>query len=199
MRIEEQPGRPPHRWSRRRLILLAAATLALGAVFVVVPLFREGTGGGGSPVTTNSGDAVGTTVPSTTIGARGEVLARLHQIFRVRDRAIQTRNASLLEGIYTVDCPCLKGDAQLIERLKRDNLIWQGIKVSLRVDSAARINDRLWTVTALVTTSPFEIIRESGEVIRRIPRGQELSRFALARPIGENEWLLGQASVIEKS
>jgi hypothetical protein len=60
-----------------------------------------------------------------------------------------------------------------------------------------QINERLWMISALVTTHPFKIERESGEVVRSIPRGKELSRFALAKPVGEADWLLGQASLIE--
>ena len=104
----------------------------------------------------------------------------------------------LLDGIYTPDCPCLEGDGKLIERLKRERLIWRGVNVALDVQKVERVNDQLWIVSARVTTSPFEIVRESGALVQRVPQGQEVSRFALARPIGQKDWLLGQASVIEE-
>jgi hypothetical protein len=123
---------------------------------------------------------------------------KIVEILRVRDRAIQTRNARLLDALYTTDCPCLEGDKELIRKLRQEQLVWRGINVSLDVQKVERVNDQLWTVSALVTTSPFEIVKESGASVRRIPQGQEISRFALARPIGQQDWLLGQASVIEE-
>jgi hypothetical protein len=133
-------------------------------------------------------------VPSTTVGAREEVVSRLHQIFRIRDRAIQTRDIRELNNIYTIDCPCLKGDRALIDKLKKEGLVWRGIKVSLSIEGVEQVNDRLWIVNALVKTSAFEIRRESGATVQEVPPGEERSRFALARPVGQDAWLLGQAS-----
>jgi hypothetical protein len=76
--------------------------------------------------------------------------------------------------------------------------VWRGIKVSLRIEKAERVNDRLWVVNAIVVAAPFRIEKESGEIVRIMPQGQESSRFALSRPIGEEEWLLGQASLVEQ-
>jgi hypothetical protein len=134
----------------------------------------------------------------STIATRGEVIARLHQIFGIRDQAIRTRNPFLLERIYAVDCPCLKGDRQLIRELRQERLLWRGVKVSIDVQEVERVNDHLWTASAVVTTSSFDIVTESGMVVRRIPEGRELSRFTLARPLGRDDWLLGHASVIEE-
>jgi hypothetical protein len=145
-----------------------------------------------SPPVTNSSST------STTVSSE-EIIARLHEIFRIRDRAIRTRNASLLEGIYTVDCPCLKGDKQLIQRLREQRLVWRGIEVTLTIKHARQVNDRLWIVNALVTTNSFEIVNESAAVVRRIPSGQESSRFALAKPVGNSSWSLGYALVTQES
>lgn len=196
MHSDEQP---PHRRSRRRqVLLLVTASLAIFAVVITVSVLRRDGGNITSPGTTRSAGSVTNTAPSTTIENRAEIVARLHEIFGIRDRAIETRNEGLLESIYTDDCPCLEGDGNLIRRLKQEHILWRGIKVSLRIDSVERVNDRLWTVSALVTTAAFEIERESGEVVRRISQGQEHSRFALAKPIGQEDWLLGQASLVEK-
>jgi len=154
--------------------------------------------GSGSPATTAVNEPGSNTAPSSTVGTREEVIARLHQIFRIRDQAIQARNPLPLQDIYTVDCLCLKGDQQLIGRLKEERLRWQGIKVSLDVQDIERVNDRLWIVSALVRTSSFKILRPSGATVREVPPGQEYSRFALAKPIGQEAWMLGQASVIEE-
>jgi hypothetical protein len=185
-----------HRRNRLVLIGLVGTALLTVAVFVLIPqLSRSDVG---TPSIRPSEQQQPPLPPNSTIEAQDEVVGRLIEIFRVRDRAIQTRNARLLEGLYTPDCPCLEGDKELIRKLRQEQLVWRGIKVSLDVQKVERINDQLWTVNALVTTSPFEIVKESGTPLRRIPQGQEVSRFALARPIGQQDWLLGQASVIEK-
>jgi hypothetical protein len=180
----QEPQRPPvPEYSPIREYLLVA-----GLFDPLSPIFPDATQS--APQTT--------TTPRSTIGTREEVVARLHQILQVRDQAIQTRNPLLLDGIYTIDCPCLKGDQQLIRNLRLEQRMWRGVKVSIAVREAERINDRLWTVSAVVTTSSFEITTESGVVLREIPQGRELSRFALARPMNQEEWLLGQASVIQE-
>ena len=186
---------------RNRLVLLgfAVTALVIGGVSALIPQLFD-SDNGVPPASTGVANQPQPTspAPSSTIDVEDEVVGRLLQIFRVRDRAIETRNALLLESIYTPDCPCRDGDEKLIQRLKREQLVWRGVRVSLDVQKVERINDQLWTVSALVTTSPFEIARESGTLVRRIPEGQEVSRFALARPNGQKDWLLGQASVIEE-
>jgi hypothetical protein len=126
-------------------------------------------------------------------------ITRLHEIFRVRDRAIQSRNERILSDIYTVDCPCLQGDQALIRNLRKEGLLWRGLKVSLDIEEVKQVNDRLWTVNAQVISNSFEIRRESGGLVRRVPSGREHSRFALSRPVGEQDWMLGHASVIPES
>jgi hypothetical protein len=183
---------------RNRLVLvgLVLAVLMMLAVLAMTQLAQPDVGAVSSS-TQLSDQTQSPPAPTSTIGPRDEVVERLHQIFRVRDKAIRTRDVLLLEDIYTVDCPCLEGDRKLIGQLRRDRLQWRGIKVSLDVQEVERVNDRLWIVNALVTTSPFEILDESGTSLRTIPQGQEHSRFALARPVGQRHWLLGQASVIK--
>ena len=183
---------------RNRLVLvgLVLAALMMLAVLAMTQLAQPDVGDVSSP-TQLSDQTQPPPAPTSTIGARDEVVERLHQLFRVRDKAIRTRDVLLLEDIYTLDCPCLEGDRKLIGQLRRDRLQWRGVRVSLEVQEVERVNDRLWIVSALVTTSPFEILDESGTSVREVPQGQELSRFALARPVGQRQWLLGRASVIE--
>jgi hypothetical protein len=185
-----------HRRNQLVLVGLVVAGLMMTAVFAISQLPQSDVGAV-SPSTQPSDQEQPSPTPTPTTVARDELEERLHQIFRIRDNAIKMRDAGLLEEIYTVDCPCLEGDKSLIAQLRQDQLLWRGIKVSLDVQELERVNDRLWTVTALVTTSSFEIVKESGASVRRIPQGQELSRFALARPVGQQDWLLGQASVIQ--
>jgi hypothetical protein len=70
-------------------------------------------------MTRTDGEAVGSLPPdssvpqttesptTTTIDTETEVVARLREILRVRDKALQDRNADLLSAVYTIDCPCL--------------------------------------------------------------------------------------------
>jgi hypothetical protein len=198
MRVRRQPNESQRRWYRLLLGGLVGATLLLLVVVGLTAQLTRSSSKGSPSATTTSAQPQSTTAPSSTVGTRGDVVERLHEIFRVRDRAIQSRNQELLTGIFTVDCPCLKGDRELIQQLKRDKLIWRGISVSIEVQEVERINSQLWAISGLVTTSPFDIVEESGAIGRRIPKGEELSRFALAKPTGQADWLLGQASVIEE-
>jgi hypothetical protein len=177
---------------------IGVAALMLLVIFTLTTRLIGSDESDSSIATVVADDSRTSMVPSTTIATRDEVISRLHQIFRIRDQAIQTRDSRVLNGIYTVDCPCLKGDQALVRKLKDEGLMWQGVKVSLIIEDAERVNDRLWIVNALVKTSAFEIRRESGETVRIVAAGQERSRFALSRPEGQDAWLLGQASVLDE-
>jgi hypothetical protein len=199
MRRAQHIDEPGHRRSRAFLLGTAAAVFL---VVMTVAFVALRTNSGGGDVSSNTTPHAGTekpSVPSSTIDTANELVARLHEIFRIRDRAIQTRNTRILSEIYTVDCPCLKGDQELIQNLRKERLVWHGVKVSLDIEEIKQVNDRLWTVNAQVTSSSFDIRRESGGLVRRVPSGREQSRFALARPLGEQDWMLGHASVIPES
>jgi hypothetical protein len=197
MRVTRQPDAPMRRRNRLVLVGLVMAVLLVLGIFASIAQLKKPSDGSASPATTPSRPST-TTTPDSTVGTSKEIIARFRQIFQIRDQAIRTRNPLLLEGIYTVDCPCLKGDQQLIRKLRQQRLLWRGVRISLDVQDIERVNDRLWMASAVVTSNPFEIITESGAVVRRVPEGRELSRFALARPTGTGDWLLGQASVIEE-
>jgi hypothetical protein len=196
MQRTRQPRGSAQRGSRFIFAGAILAVLALLIIFTITTRLMSPSESSAPTASAVADDPARSTAPSTTVETRDEVVSRLHQIFRIRDRAIQTRDIQELNGIYTIDCPCLKGDQALIERLKREGLVWHGVKVSLAVEEIERVNDRLWIVDAVVKTSAFEIRRESGETVRGVPSGQERSRFALARPVGQDDWLLGQASVL---
>jgi len=196
MRTARQPDDPTRRRHRYVLVGLVMAAILVLAIFALTTTQLAKSPHGSTLPDTTFSESQTTTKPKSTIGTREEVVTRIHQIFRVRDQAIRTRNPLLLDNIYTVDCPCLKGDQQLIQNLNQERRKWRGVKVSLAVREAEKINDRLWTVSAVVTTSSFDITTESGVLVRRVPKGRELSRFALARPTNQDDWLLGQASVI---
>jgi hypothetical protein len=148
MRIAQEPDGPKKR-RYRGLALLVLVTTVLVVILALITQLTPPTSGGASPATTISREPESSAVPTSTIGTRDEVVARLREIFKVRDQAILTRNPILLEEIYTIDCPCLEGDRQLIQKLIHDRLKWKGVEVSLDIRNVAQVNDRLWTINAL--------------------------------------------------
>jgi len=137
-------------------------------------------------------------VATTTIGEKEEVIVRLREILRVRDRAYRDRDAGLLEKVYTTDCPCLRGDRAAIRQLVHDNAVWVGSSTSVRVQKLDKVNDRLWVVVASFVGSPFRIETESGSLIRAVEGKSELFRFALARTT-RGELLLGFAAAVDEA
>jgi hypothetical protein len=179
-------------WTAAIVSALLAATLA--AIFAT----RGDRQAAGSLPPAPSSPPVTAAVTTTTIDPRTEVVARLKEILKVRDRALETRNASLLSSIYTVDCPCLQGDTDAIRRLRQSHEVWRGVATSISVEKLERVNDRLWIVNALFVAAPFQVENESGDLIRTTPGERNFTRFALARPVGYQEWLLGHVSLIER-
>jgi hypothetical protein len=194
MRTVNQRDEPTGRRSRL-LIGLVAVPLLIVLAFVLIAQLGS-SGRGTSSAATLAGNSKESEAPTSTVSSHDEVVTRLHSIFRVRDKAIQERNPSLLKDIYTIDCPCLEGDRELIKGLRKKHLVWRGVKVSLVVEDIEQVNGRLWIINALVKTDSFNIEQESGALVRSVPSGHERSRFAIARLPGQEEWLLGRASVI---
>jgi hypothetical protein len=200
MQLDDHPVPPPRtpRGPSRAVWVAATATALLVATVAAFLMTRS------------DGEAVGSLPPepsipqttasptTTTIDTETEVVARLREILRVRDGALETRNASLLASIYTVDCPCLQGDRDAIRQLKQRHEVWRGVATSISVRNLEKVNERLWIVNALFVAAPFQVENESGEVIRSTPGERNLTRFALARPVGHAKWLLGHVSLIER-
>jgi hypothetical protein len=136
---------------------------------------------------------------TSTIGEKEEVVVRLQEILRVRDRAYRDRDIELLRKVYTTDCPCLRGDRDAIRQLLRDNAVWVGASTSVRVQELERVNDRLWIVVADFIGSPFRIETESGDLIRAVEGKSEVFRFALARTTSDKELLLGFAAAVDET
>ena len=194
MRVAKQRTRSVR---SRNLLAVLVALLLTGLLILAIVLLVPAAQSTDNEVQRSLGPPSASSEPSTTVATRDEVVERLHEIFRIRDVAVRTRNSRLFEDIYTVDCPCLEGDRQLVRRLRRERLLWRDLKVSVAVQEVEKVNDRLWILSGTVTTSSFKIVKESGAIIRTVSEGKERSRFALARPQGTKDWLLGRASVIE--
>jgi hypothetical protein len=199
MQFQDQPAPPPptSRGPSRAVWTAAILTALLVAAGAAIFATRGDEQAAGSlPPAPSSPPA--TAAATTTIDPRTEVVARLKEILKVRDRALETRNASLLSSIYTVDCPCLQGDTDAIRRLKQSRQVWRGVATSISVEKLERVNDRLWIVNALFVAAPFQVENEAGDLIRTTPGERNLTRFALARPVGYQDWLLGHVSLIER-
>jgi hypothetical protein len=200
MQLPDHPAPPPPTpRGPSRAVWTAAITTALLVAAGAAVFATHGTDPpAGSLPPMPSSPSVTAAAATTTIDPRTEVVARLREILKVRDRALETRNASLLSSIYTVDCPCLEGDSDAIRRLKQSHQVWRGVATSISVQKLEQVNDRLWIVNALFVAAPFQVENESGDLIRTTPGERNLTRFALARPVGFQEWLLGHVSLIER-
>ena len=137
------------------------------------------------------------TTTATTVSTRTEVTSRLREILETRDRALLARNARLLSGIYTTDCECLEDGQALIQKLRKENILWKGVRTEIEIRSTEEVNDRLWIVVATVRTPSVRIETEAGSLVRVVPPERNLVRFALAKPHNEQDWLLGHASTLE--
>jgi hypothetical protein len=137
-----------------------------------------------------------TVAPTTTVEPRVEVVERLREILRLRDKALTRRDASLLDGIYTVDCNCLENTRRLIRAMREDRVVWRGLSTSLSVQNVEKASDRLWHITGVLTTSMVRIEEESGGLIRVAPAEHDRFRFAVVRPRSSQDWLLGYAAIL---
>ena len=126
-------------------------------------------------------------------GALGD---RLRDILLARERAYAQRDAAMLDGVYAVDCACLRTGRAAIARLRGDHAVWRGRSFSLQVERLSRVNDALWIALAVVRWDSFRIEGEDGELVRAVPAARERYRFALVRPAGGSDWLLGHASLV---
>jgi hypothetical protein len=126
-----------------------------------------------------------------------EVVARLREILDVRERAFRQRDASLFDEVYTSECPCLRAGRDAIAALKKENVRWTNRSISIKIESAKSVNNRLWEVVALFVTDPFRIETEGGVLVRDVPGERLRYRFLLVRSSEADPWKLGSASPLE--
>jgi hypothetical protein len=193
----QQPTRPPPPSTSARRPLLLALVLTL-LLIGGASAFLATRGSESLQSSKPSSTAAPAEITTTTLSSRSEVVARLQEILRIRAEAYRSRDANLLESIYTADCPCLESDRRRIQQLLRDSVIWRGVSTTIRVTKAEPVNDRLWIVTGIIDGAEFRIERESGVLVREVPKAQDLGRFALTRPMDQAVWLLGRASFIQR-
>jgi hypothetical protein len=99
-----------------------------------------------------------------------------------------------LKDIYTVDCPCLEGDENAIKELVDNDYHMLGGATSIKVRRVSKASERLWLIIADFRSAPLRIETKDGKRIREEPGGSELFQFALSKPTGFREWLLGRAT-----
>jgi hypothetical protein len=187
----EYHDRPSHRttWA-------AATAVALVLVAIAVFLVTRSDAKSTEVLPSQTAPATSTPAPTTTLEPRDEVIGRLREILQIRDKALATRDADLLETIYTVDCNCLSQSRALIRRLRKEHVVWSGLSTSLKVQQVEKVNDRLWIVIGVLSTSSARIEDEAGNLIEVAPGEKDRFRFAVAKPVDSQDWLLGYASVI---
>jgi hypothetical protein len=95
----------------------------------------------------------------------------------IRDRALVARDAQLLSDVYTIDCECLEDGKALIQQLRKQNVVWKGVKTKIDIRSAEEVNDRLWIVIATVGTPSVRIETEAGRLVRIVPPERNLVRL----------------------
>jgi hypothetical protein len=198
MQLQDHPAPPPPtpRSPSRAVWITATTTALLVAALAWFLTTRSDGDAVGSPVPPPASSVPPTTTSptTTTIDTKTEVVARLREILRVRDRALQDRNADLLSDVYTVDCPCLEGDRNAIKELADKDYRLVGGATSIRVRRTERVTERLWLVIADFESAPLRVETAGGVLVRQEPAGSDLFQFALAKPVANTEWLLGRAS-----
>jgi hypothetical protein len=152
-------------------------------------------GGGIDPDPGGGALSAGDGATAVDAGALGD---RLRDILLAREHAYAQRDAAMLDGIYAVDCACLRTGRAAIARLRADHAVWRGRSFSLQVERLSRVNDALWIALAVVRWGSFRIEGEDGALVRAVPAARERYRFALVRPAGGRDWLLGHASLVQE-
>jgi hypothetical protein len=197
---DEQP--PPGRRRLRRGRPAAVVGLVLVALGIVVAMTLVLRNGGQAGPTLGPAQAEPPTTaahPVQTTDARSSVVARLREILRIRDRAYHTRDVTMLADIYATDCPCLAGDGDAIRQLLSKHQRWVGSPSSIQVRDVQRVGDRLWIVVAVFRVPSLRVETTAGKLVAEFPEEANLFRFAVVRPEGSDEWLLGRASRVGKS
>jgi hypothetical protein len=182
---------------RRAAVAAFSAVVLMVVLLGAVLLSREDdVGTAATTVRQSSADALPS---SSTLEVRTEVIQRLKEILQVRDKAFRERDSGILEDVYTVDCPCLEGDRNAIKELTANNYHMVGGTTSVRIRKANRVSARLWLVVADFRSAPLRIEAEDNKLIREEAGGSDLFQFALSKPAGSSEWLLGRAAAYKDS
>lgn len=172
-------------------VLIAVLVIA-GLAFIVFAVRDDG-----GPAKASQDEIIDPdSTPNTTTGIdeQEELVARLREILAERSRAYRIRDPRVLDGIYTVDCPCLESDGNAIRELISEDYIWVGGETSIQVRHIERVTARMRIIIADFSSKPLRIETKSGRLVRRESENRSLFQFVLAKPTGSRQWLLGRAS-----
>ena len=179
-----------------RPVWILIAILVVGGLAFAVFAVRDD----GRAAIASRGEVIDSTLTShstTSVDEQIEIVSRLKEILAERQRAYRMRDPKVLEGIYTVDCPCLESDTNAIRELISADYIWVGGETSIQVRRTERVAPRMWIVIADFSSEPLRIETKSGRLVRKEPEDRSLFQFVLAKPTGSGQWLLGRASSYE--
>jgi len=79
----------------------------------------------------------------------------------------------------------------------RERMLYGRREISIEIQSAKELSNKLWEVVAVFISDPFRIETEEGELIREAPAERIRYRFLLVRTSDSDQWRLGRASPIE--
>ncbi len=193
---DEHRGSPATGSPSRRFLLLGAVSAITITVVALLVVDRNDEVAATSPSASPRQTSLATT--TTTIhNTKAEVTARLGEILQVREKAFAERDASLFEDVYSSDCSCLEAGRKAIAALKREKVLWRNRSTSIEVQSARKVNDKLWEVVAVFVSNAFRIETEQGQLVREAPAERVRYRFLLVRGSDSDLWRLGSASPIE--
>jgi hypothetical protein len=181
--------------SRRYLFAVPLVAVVIGAVLFVTT--RSDDSGNTSSSSPSSSETTLASTTTRTSDSKNEVVTRLREILEVREQAFRERNAALFENVYSSDCTCLRAGRDAIAALKKEKVLWKNRSISIEVQSAKSISDRLWEVTAIFVSNSFRIETEKGVLVRDVPGERLRYRFLLVRASNSDPWLLGSASSAE--
>ena len=180
----------------RRVFILAGLLIGLGIAAAILAFAIQSDSS--APDAASSQPPPSLAVTTTSLAEKDAVVSRLNAILEERDRAYRDRDVGLLRKVYSIDCPCLRGDGDAIRQLLKDDAVWKGASTSVRVKKLEKVNDRLWIVVADFIASPFRIETESGDLVRTVDGRTELFRFVLARPTSGQSLVLGFAASVDE-
>jgi hypothetical protein len=153
-------------WTISRRLLAVALVAILPAAIVAVLATRED----GQVTTSISAPTSIVAHPTTTsLDTRTEVIERLVEILKIRDRAFKDRDRGILADIYTADCPCLEGDQNAIQELIDNDYHIVGGATSVRPRRTTRASERLWLIVADFRSAPLRIEAKDGKLVREEP------------------------------
>ena len=173
--------------------------LTLMAIVIGVALFILTRGDKAANSASSSQSPEATIAPTTTktSDTKSEVVTRLGEILEIREQAFRERDASLFDDVYTSNCSCLRAGRDAIAALKKERVRWKDRSISIEVESARSVNNKLWEVVALFVADSFRIETDEGILVRDVPAERLRYRFLIVRASDTGPWLLGSASPVE--